>query len=43
MVIKCKQCTALLRDYNTSPNVVGSKMADINLRSVMATTSAGGG
>ena len=43
LMIKCKQCTTILWNYNTSPNLVGRKMIDINLRSVMATTSAGGG
>ena len=42
-VTKCKRCTRLLGNYSTSPNVVGRKMFDVNLRSVMATTAAGGG
>ena len=33
-VIKCKRCTRLLGNYNTSPNVVARKMFDVNLRSV---------
>ena len=46
LLIMCNSCQNILKEFDTSPIVtdVGKKrMVDINLRSVVATTSIGGG
>ena len=43
LMLYCTSCKQIIKTFNTSKTVAGKKMLDINLRSVVATTSAGGG
>ena len=42
LVLYCTSCEKLIKTFETSKTVTNNKMPDINLRSVVATTSAGG-
>ena len=43
LLLMCVACKSVIKEFDTSPRVKTKGLIDINLRSVMATTSTGGG
>ena len=43
LILHCTSCNTDIKSFKTSQQTVNNKMADINLRSVLATTAVGGG